>query len=261
MKWINSVLLQLLVALPALAQESAAVIAQKASEVNLGFVASRAEMTMSIFRAADDANPTVRHYVFKTREGKRGNDKVLIDFKSPSAISGTRMLGIGQAERDNEQWLYLPAFSRTRKIAQNTTASAFVGSDFSFEDLSPLSIDKYDYAELVEQLDHVAADGTARPAYKITRMARYPNSAYDRQQVWIEQDSYRVLQVDAYQQDKLIKSATFSDYQLYGSYSWPHKITMTNLLKSSRTELSTQKVQFGADQAHDREFNSELLGD
>ena len=36
----------------------------------------------------------------------------------------TRMLGIGQAERDNEQWLYLPAFSRTRKIAQNTTSSA-----------------------------------------------------------------------------------------------------------------------------------------
>lgn len=261
MKWMNCVLLQLLVALPALAQDSAATIAQKAAEVNLGFVALSAEMTMSIFSAPNDPNPTVRHYVLKTREGKRGNDKALIDFKSPSAISGTRMLGVGQADADNEQWLYLPAFSRTRKIAQTATTSAFVGSDFSFEDLSPLSFDKYDYGDQVEEVAVASAEGTPQSAFKITRSPRYPNSAYDQQQVWIDQATYRVLKVEGYKKGVLIRSAFFSDYSLQGAYSWPNKISMSNVAKNTHTELSTQKVQFGPELALDREFNPELLSD
>lgn len=261
MKWINCVALQLLVALPVVAQDSAVVIAQKASEVNLGFRALNADMTMSIFTSPDDSSPTVRRYVFKSREGKRGNDKVLIDFKSPSAISGTRMLGIGHADKNNEQWLYLPAFSRTRKIAQNTTSSAFVGSDFSFEDLSPLSIDKYDYGTQVQEVVYAPLEGAAQPAFKITRIARYANSAYDFQQVWIDQATYRVLKVDGYKNDVLIKSSTFTDYKLHGPYSWPNKITMTNLEKNTHTELSTHTVQFGPEFALDREFNPDLLSD
>jgi hypothetical protein len=261
MKWINCVLLQLLVALPALALESAATIAQKAAQVNLGFVALSADMTMSIFSAANDANPTVRHYVLKTREGKRGNDKALIDFKSPSSISGTRMLGVGQADKDNEQWLYLPAFSRTRKIAQNSTSSAFVGSDFSFEDLSPLSFDKYDYADLVEEVAYAAAGEATQAALKITRIPRYPNSAYDLQQVWIDQATCRVLKVEGYKKGVLIKSSSFTDFSLHGPYSWPNKISMANVAKNTHTELTTQKVQFGPELALDREFNPELLSD
>jgi hypothetical protein len=79
--------------------------------------------------------PRVRELVsYRT---KRGGGEVahLIRFTEPADVAGTGLLSIDKADGGNEQWLYLPALDRVRRIASDRKGGRFVGSELYYEDL------------------------------------------------------------------------------------------------------------------------------
>ena len=115
-----------------------------------------------------------------------------------------------------------------------------MSSEFSYEDLSPEEVEKYDYEFLREE----ALDGV--PAWVI---ARFPvsRSGYTRQVVWLDKEALRVRKVDYYDRKRsLLKTLTAGDYQLYLERYWrPARMDMVNHQTGKSTTLEWADYRFG----------------
>ena len=72
-------------------------------------------------------------------------------FRTPRDIEGTALLSHAQILEPDNQWLYLPALKRVKRISSANKSGPFVGSEFAFEDFTALELNKYDYVWLSEE--------------------------------------------------------------------------------------------------------------
>jgi hypothetical protein len=79
--------------------------------------------------------PRIREIVTYRLDKSGGETANLIRFLDPEDIAGTGLLSIDKADGDTDQWLYLPALDRVRRISSDRKGGRFVGSDLYFEDL------------------------------------------------------------------------------------------------------------------------------
>jgi outer membrane lipoprotein-sorting protein len=88
----------------------------------------------------------------------RGKDEYsLIFFLTPADVKDTGFLtyDYDAPERDDDQWLYLPALKKTKRIASSDKSGSFMGSDFSYADMTERPLDDYEYTLMKED----AVDG------------------------------------------------------------------------------------------------------
>ena len=76
----------------------------------------------------------------------------ILFFKSPSDVKNTAFLtyDYDDSKRDDDQWLYLPALKKTKRIPSSDKSSSFMGSDFSYSDMTDKDLDDYDFKLLKE---------------------------------------------------------------------------------------------------------------
>ena len=68
--------------------------------------------------------------------------RVLMIFHAPASVKNTRFLVMEkEGDADDDQWIYLPAMQRVRRIAASEGSSSFMGSDFSYDDMSSRDIE------------------------------------------------------------------------------------------------------------------------
>ena len=101
-----------------------------------GFGDQRAEMRMTLH--GPGGRTATRTLTITEQEGTAGTgDKTLMVFSAPADIADTALLTHEQSgPGDDHQWLYLPAYKRTRRIAGGDRSGRFVGTEFSYEDLA-----------------------------------------------------------------------------------------------------------------------------
>jgi outer membrane lipoprotein-sorting protein len=83
----------------------------------------------------------------------RGEDTyTIMFFLSPADVKNTGFLtyDYDDDEKDDDQWLYLPALSKTKRIASTDKSGSFMGSDFTYADMTERDLDRYDYTLLKE---------------------------------------------------------------------------------------------------------------
>ena len=170
-------------------------------------------------------------------------------------MRGTAFLTHSHDTRDDDQWLYLPALKRVKRIASSNRSGAFMSSEFSYEDLGNDEVGKYDYRYLGE----TTIDGVA--CYQLERIPKTP-SGYTRHIVWLDQDALRVQKVDYYDRgERLLKTLTASDYQQYLERYWrPAQMRMVNLQNGRSTELRWRDYQFG-NNLDERDFEPRAMRD
>ena len=79
------------------------------------------------------------------RLGVYGNSKSELRFIAPADVKGVALLVINHPDQASDQWMWIPAEERDRRIALQDRSSRFFGTDFSFEDLEERDIDQYDF--------------------------------------------------------------------------------------------------------------------
>lgn len=79
--------------------------------------------------------PRIREIATYRLDKSGGETANLIRFLAPEDIAGTGLLSIDKADGSTDQWLYLPALDRVRRISSDRKGGRFVGSDLYFEDL------------------------------------------------------------------------------------------------------------------------------
>jgi len=119
-------------------------------------------------------------------------DKTRIVFSAPADIKDTTLLSIETADgKDTEQWLYLPAFRKTRRLGASELGDRFVGSDLFFEDMQRREVDDYAYtltgAERVDGADCYIIEAVPK-APKVVK-----ESPYGKSQMWLRKDNLVVV--------------------------------------------------------------------
>jgi outer membrane lipoprotein-sorting protein len=223
-------------------QEQGFAIAARADRSDVGFGDSVVELEMKLRNKA--GKETTRALVIKTLEkpDETVGDKSIIVFESPRDIDGTALLSYAKILEPDDQWLYLPALKRTKRISSVNKSGPFVGSEFAFEDLTALELNKYDYEyQRSESCGDLSCD-------VLERYPRYEHSGYRRQTIWIDQELFQIRKVEFYdRRGDLLKTLTIDDYRQYADAYWrAHRLSMVNHQTGKSTDLIYSDYTFGA---------------
>ncbi|MCE0556520.1 outer membrane lipoprotein-sorting protein [Motilimonas sp. E26] len=173
-----------------------------------GWRSSEATLAMHLTNA--QGQTSTRNLRMKNLEVAGDGDKSLSIFDTPHDVQGTAFLSFSHVTGADDQWLYLPALKRVKRIASRNKSGPFMGSEFAYEDLSSFEVEKYRYQYLGE------ADIGGEKTWKIENIPTDQYSGYSKLITWIDQQHYRVLKTEYYdRKSALLKTLTFSDYQAY----------------------------------------------
>ncbi len=216
-------------------------IAVEADHRNDGFVDNRSVLEMTLRNKRGDAS--VRMLRVRTLEGKSDSgegDKSLMIFDSPRDQKGTALLTYSYKEKADDQWIYLPALKRVKRIASRNKSGPFVGSEFAYEDFNSPEVEKYKYDYL---RDEILAEVDC---YVVERYPVDKYSGYSRQQVWLDKKELRIWKIDFYDRKKsLLKTLRVSGYSLYSERYWrSSNQQMINHQTGKSTELKFSGFKF-----------------
>jgi outer membrane lipoprotein-sorting protein len=212
------------------------------------------ESSMSMLLRNRHGEESLRNMRNKTLEVADDGDKTLVIFDEPPDVKGTALLSFSHKAGDDDQWLYLPALKRVKRIASRNKSGPFMGSEFAYEDIASQEVEKYTYNYIGEE----NLDGKA--ALLIERFPVDPNSGYTRQQVWVDAERYIPLKIEFYDRKQaLLKTLVFRGYQQYLEQFWrADQMFMENHQTGKSTLLSWKKYNFrsGLDEG---DFNKNSL--
>ena len=227
-------------------------IAVESDKRDKGFGDFTADLTMILKNRHGETSE--RYIRNKTLEIIGDGDKTLSIFDKPRDVKGTAFLSFSHKEGADDQWLYLPALKRVKKISSNNKSGPFMGSEFAFEDLSSQEVEKYTYKYLGDDV----LDGVN--CFMLERDPVDPKSGYTVQIVWIDKEDYKPLKVDYYdRKSSLLKTLTFSNYKQYLDKYWrASEMNMVNHQTGKSTQLIWSDYKF-ATGLTERDFDKNSL--
>ena len=165
--------------------------------------------------------------------------KTMIIFLSPADVRGTGLLTWEQKTREDDQWLYLPASGKERRIAASGKKNKFMGTDFAYEDLRPENLDTHTYnllgSEVVGGKDCYIVE--ALPSTDQEKA----ESGYAKRKFWIRKDIFLSIKKEFYnKQDQLEKVSVDEELENVSGSMWrSKKVTMEDLKAKHKTVLAT----------------------
>ncbi len=229
-------------------------IAARSDRSDRGFTDSSVQVTMVLRNRAGKEVERVMQFATLEVPDENIGDKSLIVFDTPADIEGTALLSHAKILDPDNQWLYLPALKRVKRISSVNKSGPFVGSEFAFEDFTALELNKYAYKYVGEE---ACGDFTCDV---IERTPRYEHSGYKRQLTWVDQDVYQVRIVEFYdRRGGLLKTLSLEDYREYDSGVWrSHQMLMVNHQTGKETDLVYTDFEF-KNGVKDKDFVKSVL--
>lgn len=219
-------------------EEKGLAIAVEADKSDQGFVDSTANMKMVLRNRS--GKESIRNVRVKTLEVNGDGDKSLSIFDEPADVKGTASLTWSHSQKPDEQWLYLPALKRVKRISSKNKSGPFMGSEFAFEDIGSQEVDKYTYKYLRDE----AIDGTE--TFVLERYPTDKNSGYTKQIAWIEKERYIAHKVEYYdRKGSLLKTLNASGFEQFLDKHWrPTQMDMVNHQSGKSTTLIFENYAF-----------------
>jgi outer membrane lipoprotein-sorting protein len=213
-------------------------IALEADRRGNGFDDFRADMRMILKnRQGDESIREVRIWGLEVDDD---GDKSLSIFDEPGDVKGTAMLTHSHKVEPDDQWLYLPALKRVKRIAARNKSGPYMGSEFAYEDIASQEVEKYTYKYIRDDVYN------GMECFVVERYPVDKYSGYTRQVTWIDKEEYRPQKTDFYdRKDSLLKTLTFIGYKKYLENHWrPDEMYMENHQTGKTTRIVWSNYRF-----------------
>ena len=228
----------LLIGSAAQADEAGLALAQRVYDRADGKDASSV-VTMSLIAEGREARE--RSMVLYRASATDGEVSTLIRFTDPADIAGTGLLTLDAADGESNQWIYLPAMQRVRRVDSNRKGGRFVNSDYYFEDLR----DRKPTMDTHRVIGQETIDGVACDVLESVPVEA-GNSVYLRRVSWIDPASLLPLRVDFFEKDaeqasKRLEVVVRDQVQGYWTVM---DSTMSDLRSGHRTRLVVERIAY-----------------
>lgn len=171
--------------------------------------------------------------------------KSTLYFTAPSDTAGTGILMHSYPEaqgKEDDQWLYLPALRKTRRIATNSKEGPFLGTDFSFADIERMRVADYQYKLLRE--DKLGE----RPIYVIEATTpdglENPRTGYSRRLVYVDQERKLILKDEFFREGRQIKTFEVVKVAQVEGFWTVLEAVMSNLVEGGKTRLIREQTDY-----------------
>ena len=219
------------------------------------------EAVMSLTIVNSKGQKRVREIAMVTKMYDKGKtEKKLFRFLSPADVKGTGILAFDYDKKDDDMWIFLPALRKTRRIVSSEKSKAFMGSEFSYADMSSPIVENYKLKILKEE----KVGGT--DCWSIEMLPKNDKVAdeegYSKKILWIGKSDYMLRRTLFYDLDgELLKELIGKNIVLVDSnkkrYRAKH-MEMVNKQNKRSSIFKTKKIEFSPD-AQDDYFTTTYL--
>ncbi|WP_281989619.1 outer membrane lipoprotein-sorting protein [Aquimarina aggregata] len=202
----------------------------------------KVDITMTLVNKKGKTRVRTINQVTKSDETR--NRSSIIRFTSPSDVKGTSFLAIEYSDRDDDQWLYLPALSKTRRISSSNQTDNFVGSDFTYEDLATEDLEDFKYTNVKQEtLD--GQDCFLVEAIPVSE-SKIKETGYSKREIYVRKSDFVIAKVNFYDKNGVhFKTLTTGDIKkvVNNEKSRAYEISMNNLKTNHKTILKFSNFQ------------------
>jgi len=151
----------------------------------------------------------------------------LLIFSQPKEVKGSGFLTWDKVGfKPDDQWLYLPALRKVKRIRSKEKGRSFMGTDFSYEDLSGRDINADDYQLIGEEVIH------GSDCYKIKANPKEKDAQYSTRILWVDKQNFLLKRVEFFNNKGIsYKLLNIPDHVKNGEYWTASMMIMKNLNK------------------------------
>jgi hypothetical protein len=173
-------------------------------------------------------------------------EKSIMFFIAPADVKNTSFMNwsYDDPNKDDDQWIYLPALKKVKRISSDSKDDYFMGSDFTYDDLG----DRHPNEDVHKLLREETIDG--KPCYVVESVSKDKDYMYSKTITWVIKDIWIGLKKEFYDEDgDLLKILTVKKYEKIKDYWMISNTEMTNIQDEHSTKmiLSNIQVDIGVD--------------
>ncbi len=229
--------------------EEAIDIVNKVNNVDDGQqVTRKLTMTMVDKRGKTRVRETQAYRKYYTEE-----KRTVLFYKKPTNVKGTAFLTFDYKDtaKDDDQWLYLPAMRKVRRISSSDRGDYFLGTDFTYEDImleGKLELTDYDFSVLRNE-KVILESGESFDTVVLQGMPKNKNIAkdlgYARTLIWIDTSTWVVVKADYWDlKNKPLKTLAMTDIRNVDNIITRHVLTINNHKTGHKTIFQFSDVDY-----------------
>jgi len=224
-------------ALPAQATgEAEAIVRASRDRIKADTVSTRSRMLI----AAKDGTTTERLVDQYSQDGPQGK-RAMIVFQKPASVAGTRFLVVENPGRDDDRWIFLPSLGKVRRIASGEGSGTFMGTDFTYDDISSADRDPgKDEHSLLRSEELAGAD-----CWVIESRPRDSGYQYSKMVSWIDKATRIGRRIELYdRKGALLKIVETGRIEKIQGRLTPLSTKMSNVQAKTSTTIEVEILKY-----------------
>ncbi|MGD2080002.1 MAG: outer membrane lipoprotein-sorting protein [Nitrospirota bacterium] len=198
---------------------------------------SKARVMMRLI--TEDGKERVREMTMLRKNYKGGEQKYFIYFFQPADVRDMTFMVYKYPAKNDDRWLFVPALNMVRRIAAEDKASSFVGSDFTYEDVSGRDPED-DSHEMVKE-----EKLGGRDCYVIKSTPKAGDMDWSHKLTWVDKENFLPLKEEYYdRRGELYRVFTADEVKEIDGFPTVTKRTMKNLQSGHRTEVTFNRTEY-----------------
>jgi outer membrane lipoprotein-sorting protein len=216
------------------AQDAASVVKASRNRIQAESTSTKFRMTITPRRG----NPSTREMLQFSKDGPNGY-RIALAFQRPAQYADTRFLTTENAGNPDDRWIFLN--NRIRRLSGGEGAAAFVGTDFSYDDLAAQdrNVDLDTHSVLREE------DLNGKACYVIDSVPKNASYQYGKMTQWIGKADSVVYKIEMYdQKGAQVKLYEILELKVVDGRLSPWKTKMTSVKTGSSTTLDVMELEY-----------------
>ncbi|MCD4770268.1 MAG: outer membrane lipoprotein-sorting protein [Bacteroidales bacterium] len=166
-------------------------------------------------------------------------EKSIMFFLSPADVKNTSFMSWSyDSDQSDDQWIYLPALKKTKRISSDSKSDYFMGSDFTYDDLGDRKLEDDSHKLLREE----TIDG--KECYVVESIPEDEDYMYSRTLVWVNKSNFIGVKKEFYDEDEdLLKILSIKNVEVISGIWVITNSEMKNVQKNHRTTIVLNNVQ------------------
>jgi len=218
------------------AQDAESIVRASRNRIKADTVSTRSRMVIQ----AKDGSTTERLIDNYSKDGPNGARSVIV-FQQPASVAGSRFLTMENKNAPDDRWIFMPNLGRVRRIASSEGSGSFMGTDFSFDDISSTSrgADLDTHTLLREENFGITA------CYVIQSVPKDSAYQYSKMVQWIAKDTSIIMKIELYdKKNTLIKTVEMSGIKTIQDRPTVTVTKMTTLAAGTSTTITNEIVKY-----------------
>ncbi|MCL2044542.1 MAG: outer membrane lipoprotein-sorting protein [Treponema sp.] len=232
------------------AQNAEAIVRASRNRITADTVSTRSRMVIRA-RNGTTSERLIDQY---SKDGPQGARTVIV-FQQPASVAGTRFLTMENPSGVDDRWIFLPSLGRVRRIAASEGSGSFMGTDFSYDDISSTSrsadLDNHTFVR------EETYDGAV--CYVIQSVPKDSSFQYSKMIQWITKDAHIITKIELYdRRNTLVKTVEMSDIRPTQGIQTVFVTKITTHAAGTSTTITNEIVRYN-DPIPERVFTTAYL--